>query len=171
MTRDWVDLRIAATASLSGSAVRATMATSAPEAANRAATAKPIPLLPPVTIAARRERLISIASSQTRVSAVPHSNSERTGIFWSQPAGTSPRCTANAVLGERCSNQLAPWSVRMSITDSPSVPFGLLTMYVEDMYSTALGSLNPPADPRIAAAGWSVVGYLTAQDVLIPVKS
>src|SRR5215831_14254499 len=66
MTRDWVDLRIAATASLSGSAVRATMATSAPEAANRAATAKPIPLLPPVTIAARRKRLISIASSQTR---------------------------------------------------------------------------------------------------------
>src|SRR5262252_4103058 len=64
MTRDWVDLRIAATASLSGSAVRATMATSAPEAANRAATARPIPLLPPVTIAARRERLISIASSQ-----------------------------------------------------------------------------------------------------------
>ena len=63
------------------------------------------------------------------------------------------------------------WSVRMSITDSQSVPFGLLTMYVEDMYSTALGSLNPPADPRIAAAGWSIVGYLTAQDVLIPAKS
>src|SRR5215468_4311748 len=77
MTRDWVDLRMAATASLSGSAVRATMATSAPEAANRAATAKPIPLLPPVTIAARRERLISIASSQTQVCAVPHSKASR----------------------------------------------------------------------------------------------
>src|SRR5262245_16513435 len=73
MTRLWLDFLIAATASLSGSAVRATMATSAPEAANRAATARPIPLLPPVTTAARRERLISIASSQTRVSAVPHS--------------------------------------------------------------------------------------------------
>jgi len=64
-----------------------------------------------------------------------------------------------------------PWSVRMSITDSQSVPFGLLTMYVEDMYSAALGSLNPPADPRIAASGWSIVGYLTAQDVLFPAKS
>src|SRR5262249_48897085 len=66
MTRDWVDLRIAATASLSGSAVRATMATLAPEAANRAATARPIPLLPPVTIAARRKRLISIAPPKPR---------------------------------------------------------------------------------------------------------
>src|SRR3984893_3866100 len=49
-----------ATASLSGPSVRATMATSAPEAANRVATAKPIPLLPPVTMAVRPERLISI---------------------------------------------------------------------------------------------------------------
>src|SRR5215472_19369436 len=71
MTRDWVDLRIAATASLSGFPVRATMATSAPEAANRVATAKPIPLLPPVTIAARPERLIFMTSSQTRVTAAP----------------------------------------------------------------------------------------------------
>src|SRR5262249_17496199 len=39
MTRDWVDWRIAATASLSGSAVRATSATSAAEGANRTATA------------------------------------------------------------------------------------------------------------------------------------
>ena len=62
-----------------------------------------------------------------------------------------------------------PWS--MSITDSQSVPFGLLTMYVEDMYSAAPGSLIPPADPRIAASGWSIVAYLTAQDVLIPPKS
>src|SRR5215471_9489870 len=81
MTRDWVDLRIAATASSSGSAVRATMATSAPEAANRVATARPIPLLPPVTIAARRKRLISITSSQTRVSAVPHSKASEQGYF------------------------------------------------------------------------------------------
>ena len=58
----------------------------------------------------------------------------------------------------------------MSITDTQSVSFGLLTMYVEDMYDSAVGSLNPPADPRIMAAGWTVVGYLTAQDVLIPVK-
>jgi hypothetical protein len=50
----------------------------------------------------------------------------------------------------------------MIITDSQSVSFGLLVMYVEDMYSAALGSLNPPADPRIAASGWSIVAYLTA---------
>src|ERR1700692_410646 len=60
MTRVWVDFLMAATASLSGPSVRATMATSAPEAANRVATAKPIPLLPPVTMAVRPERLISI---------------------------------------------------------------------------------------------------------------
>lgn len=44
--------------------------------------------------------------------------------------------------------------------------FGLLAMYAEDMYS--VGSLNPVADPRIAALGWNIVGYLTAPDVLIP---
>src|ERR1700688_4050275 len=60
MTRLWVDFLIVPTASLSGPSVRATMATSAPEAANRVATAKPIPLLPPVTMAVRPERLISI---------------------------------------------------------------------------------------------------------------
>src|ERR1700675_540561 len=69
MTRVWVDFLIAAIPSLSGSSVRATIATSAPEAANRVATAKPIPLLPPVTIAARPERLIFIAFSQTRAIA------------------------------------------------------------------------------------------------------
>lgn len=39
-------------------------------------------------------------------------------------------------------------------------------MYAEDMYTD--GSLNPPADPRIAGAGWDIVAYLTANDVLIP---
>src|ERR1700704_5409153 len=38
---------------------RATMATSAPDAANLVATASPIPLLPPVTTAERPTRLIS----------------------------------------------------------------------------------------------------------------
>jgi triacylglycerol lipase len=51
-----------------------------------------------------------------------------------------------------------------------AVQFGLLVMYAEDMYDVAPGTLNPPADPRIAAAGWNVVGYLTAQDALIPAK-
>jgi triacylglycerol lipase len=59
----------------------------------------------------------------------------------------------------------------MSITDSQSVSFGLLAMYAEDMYAAALGSLNPAADPRIAASGWTIVGYLTALDVLFPAKT
>jgi triacylglycerol lipase len=46
------------------------------------------------------------------------------------------------------------------------VEFGLLAMYAEDMYAD--GSLTPTAEPRIAAAGWTIVGHLTAQDVLIP---
>jgi hypothetical protein len=44
-------------------------------------------------------------------------------------------------------------------------------MYAEDMYNVAVGSLNPPADPRIAVSGWNIVGYLTAQDALIPSRS
>jgi hypothetical protein len=36
-------------------------------------------------------------------------------------------------------------------------------MYTKDMYDAAPGILNSPADPGIAAAGWNVVGYLTAQ--------
>ncbi len=51
---------------------------------------------------------------------------------------------------------------------STAVQFGLLAMYAEDMYDAAPGTLNPPADARIAAAGWTIVGYLTAQDALVP---
>lgn len=51
-----------------------------------------------------------------------------------------------------------------------AIQFGLLAMYAEDMYAVALGTLNPPADARIAAAGWNVVRYLTAQDALVPTK-
>lgn len=58
----------------------------------------------------------------------------------------------------------------MPISDAQAVSFGLLALYAEDMYAGALGSLNPPADSRIAAAGWSVVGYLTAQDALFPAE-
>ena len=51
-----------------------------------------------------------------------------------------------------------------------AIPFGLLAMYAEDMYDAASGPLHPPADPRIAADGWNVVGYLTAQDAIIPTR-
>jgi triacylglycerol lipase len=56
----------------------------------------------------------------------------------------------------------------MPIPGSQSISFGLLTMYAEDMYSAAIGSLHPTVDPRIAMAGWTVVGYLTAQDAVFP---
>jgi len=58
----------------------------------------------------------------------------------------------------------------VSISDTQSVSFGLLAMYAEDMYDVAVGSLNPAADPRIATSGWTIVGYLTALDALIPAK-
>ena len=68
MTRPLAVFLIAATASSSVSLPRATMATSAPDCAKRVATAKPMPLLPPVTMAERPERLISM----TKLPAIPH---------------------------------------------------------------------------------------------------
>jgi triacylglycerol lipase len=61
----------------------------------------------------------------------------------------------------------------MPISDTEAVGYGLLAMYAEDMYSP-VGSLHPTADSRIAAAsgiaaaGWKVVGYLTALEALFP---
>jgi triacylglycerol lipase len=54
----------------------------------------------------------------------------------------------------------------MAISDQQAAAFGLLAMYAEDMYT--VGSLNPAGDPRIAAAGWTIIGYLTAHDALFP---
>jgi triacylglycerol lipase len=59
---------------------------------------------------------------------------------------------------------------RMPLSNSEAVPFGLLAMFAEDMYDAAPGTLAPPADIRIAVAGWKVVAYVTAQDVIIPPK-
>lgn len=55
----------------------------------------------------------------------------------------------------------------MTITDPQAIVFGTLAMIAEDMYAP-VGSLNPTADPRIAALGWTVVSYLTAHDALFP---
>jgi hypothetical protein len=54
-----------------------------------------------------------------------------------------------------------------------AVDFGLLAMCAEDMYSpdtptNSQASLFPKPDPRIAAANWEIVAYLTAQDAVIP---
>lgn len=56
------------------------------------------------------------------------------------------------------------------IADQQAVGFGFLVMFAEDMYAP-IGSLNPPADARIAKSGWTVVAYLTAQDALFPQKN
>ena len=53
--------------------------------------------------------------------------------------------------------------------DQQAVGFGFLAMFAEDMYAP-IGSLNPPADARIAKSGWTIVAYLTAQDALFPQK-
>ena len=55
------------------------------------------------------------------------------------------------------------------IADQQAVGFGFLAMFAEDMYAP-IGSLNPPADTRIAKSGWTIVAYLTAQDALFPQK-
>jgi triacylglycerol lipase len=53
----------------------------------------------------------------------------------------------------------------MPITDSQAVPYGLLVMYAEDMYSAkAANTLAPPLDDRIANAGWTVRATITAED-------
>ena len=58
---------------------RATMATSAPDAANRVATASPTPLLPPVTTAALPARLISTFPSLARP-PICHYTAARCGL-------------------------------------------------------------------------------------------
>lgn len=55
------------------------------------------------------------------------------------------------------------------IADQQAVGFGFLAMFAEDMYAP-IGSLNPPADTRIAKSGWTIIAYLTAQDALFPQK-
>jgi len=54
-----------------------------------------------------------------------------------------------------------------------AVDYGLLAMVAEDMYSPTAptgsqASLYPTPDARIAAAGWTVAAYLTAQDAVLP---
>ena len=50
------------------------------------------------------------------------------------------------------------------------MPFGLLAMCAEDMYGAVIGSLKPAPYPRIAASGWTIIGYLTALEALIPAR-
>jgi triacylglycerol lipase len=54
----------------------------------------------------------------------------------------------------------------MPITDSQAVDLGFLVAFAEDMYVP--GSITPHDEPRIAAAGWDVVGHLLAFDSVLP---
>jgi hypothetical protein len=56
----------------------------------------------------------------------------------------------------------------MALSDSEAVAYGFLTLCAEDMYGGPAGTTSPAPSPQIALAGWKILGYLTAQDVLIP---
>ena len=54
----------------------------------------------------------------------------------------------------------------MPISDANAVDFGFLVVYAEDMYVP--NQTQPHDEPRIAAAGWDVVGHLLARDSVLP---
>ena len=54
----------------------------------------------------------------------------------------------------------------MPITDSQAVDFGFLVAFAKGMYVP--GSTTPHDEPRIAAAGWDVVGHFLAFDFILP---
>ncbi len=54
----------------------------------------------------------------------------------------------------------------MPITDPQAVDFGFLVAFAEGMYVP--GSITPRDEPRIAQAGWDVVGHLLAFDTVLP---
>ena len=106
MTRALAVFLIAATASSSASLPRATMATSAPDCAKRVATARPMPLLPPVTMAERPERLISMKRSHDPADwdrAIP---SVVGGATERVIAAFLPRHDAVDFLARRCADRL-----------------------------------------------------------------
>jgi ferritin-like metal-binding protein YciE len=54
----------------------------------------------------------------------------------------------------------------MPISDSDAVDYGFLVVFAEDLYVP--GSVTPHDEPRIAAAGWDVVGHFLAFDSVLP---
>lgn len=53
----------------------------------------------------------------------------------------------------------------MALSNTTAVTYGLLAMYAMDMYRIG-GPTVPPAALGLTAAGWNIVGYLTAKDTL-----
>ena len=54
----------------------------------------------------------------------------------------------------------------MPITNPEAVDFGYLVAFAEGMYVP--GSVAPHDEPRVAAAGWDIVGHLIARDSILP---
>jgi triacylglycerol lipase len=54
----------------------------------------------------------------------------------------------------------------MPISDQDAVDFGFLVAFAEGMYVP--NSTTPHDEPRIAAAGWDVVGHFIARDSILP---
>jgi hypothetical protein len=52
----------------------------------------------------------------------------------------------------------------MPITNAQAAAYGLLVAAAEAMFT---GPLTPPAAPGVTAAGWTIVGYITAQDTIL----
>src|SRR5579863_6032182 len=59
----------------------------------------------------------------------------------------------------------------MPIPDRQAAQSALLALYAEDMYEClppgAKSTLTPPLDPRIAADGFTVVGFISGVDALL----
>jgi hypothetical protein len=54
----------------------------------------------------------------------------------------------------------------MAISNPQAVDFGYLVAFAEGMYVP--GSITPHDEPRVAAAGWDIVGHLIARDSILP---
>ena len=59
-------------------------------------------------------------------------------------------------------------TIMAQLTDPQAAQQALLVMYAEDMYDvlTDKGNLTPPVDSRVAA-GWNVIGFITAVDAVL----
>lgn len=56
----------------------------------------------------------------------------------------------------------------MPFTNTTAASYGLLAMHAMDMYRSHGGILTPPAAAGLTAAGWTIVGYVTGLDSLVP---
>src|SRR3954464_15820999 len=92
-TRPFAPALIDLTAASSASRPRAAISTSAPEAAKRLAMAKPSPLLPPVTMAARLARSICMQApkdslTDTLNDCVPYQEGHGVAALWEPATAT-----------------------------------------------------------------------------------